>query len=75
MGGVRAGGLRVLGGADLGLPLWKCHQPSVTWELRQRTRNIIREERSYSPARLLLSARSKGKLEACTEALCFGQHW
>lgn len=60
MGGVRAGGLHVLGGAQLGLPFWKCHQPFITWELRQRTRNIIHEGRSCSPARLFLPAQSKG---------------
>lgn len=78
MGGVRAGGLRVLGGADLGLPFWKCHQPFVTWELqqlRQRSRNIVHEGRSCSAARLLLPAQSKGKLEASAEPLCVGQYW
>lgn len=75
MGGVRAGARRVLGGADLDLPFWKCHQPFVTWELRQKSRNIVHEGRSCSPARLLLPAQSKGKLETPTEPLCVGQHW
>lgn len=74
MGGVRARGLHVLGGAGLTLPFGKCHQPFITWELRHRIRNIILEGRSCSPVRLFLPAQSKRKLEAFTEPLCFGQH-